>query len=187
MKKEKIFSKPLIIFALLSMIVCLASCRETDTPAAEYDDHTEYAGIWQSEPGDDRAFVFNEDGTYQLYSVKPGASPKLEEQGTFKVRGSRLNLAKDSDGEGFAITDQLSISSSGKLVTNYADFERISDDTDPAFLETLTTIIVPLEEYIGEWENDTVYAQLTISETGYKLNEVESISSALILLAGIAL
>jgi len=159
------------------MIFCLASCGEKDSPVIEYGDHTEYAGIWHSEPGDDRAFVFNEDGTYQIYSVEPGGLPELTEQGIFRVRGSTLYLAEDSDGESFAITGQLSILASGKLNLNYADFERISDNTDPALLEELTTMIVPLETYMGEWENDTVYVQLTIDEAGYNLNEVESVSS----------
>ena len=172
-----IIRKPIIFLISLCMVFCLASCGEKDSPAVEYGDHTEYAGIWHSEPGDDRAFVLGEDGTYQMYSVKPGKSPELAEQGIFKVRGSTLYLAQDSDGESFDITGQLTIFANGKLSLNYTDFERISGDTDPALLEELTAMIVPLESYMGEWENDTVYVQLTIDEAGYNLNEVESVSS----------
>jgi len=172
-----IIRKSAIFLISLCMIFCLVSCGEKDSPVVEYGDHTEYAGIWHSEPGDDRAFVFNEDETYQMYSVKPAESPKLTEQGLFKVRGSTLYLAEDSDGESFAITGQLSILANGKLSLNYTDFERISDDTDLALLEELTAMTVPLEKYMGEWENDTVYVQLTIDASEYKLNEVESVSS----------
>ena len=169
--------KPAVFLGLLCLIFCLASCGEKDHPVVEYGDHTEYVGIWQSEPGDDRAFVFNEDGTYRMHSIKPGEPPELTEQGMFRVWGSTLDLAEDGDGESFVITGQLTIFASGKLGLNYTDFERISNDTDPALVEELTVMIVPLETYMGEWENDTVYVQLTIDEAGYNLNEVESVSS----------
>jgi len=177
-RANKLLKKMTVFTISLCLIFCLAACGEQDEPVVvDYDDHTEYAGIWHSEPGDDRAFVFNEDGTYQMYSVKPGGFPELTEQGIFKVRGSTLYLAENSDGESFDITGQLTIFANGKLSLNHADFERISDDTDIALLEELTTMIVPLETYMGEWENDTVYVQLTVDEAGYNLNEVESVSS----------
>ncbi|MCL2488978.1 MAG: hypothetical protein FWE80_09875, partial [Oscillospiraceae bacterium] len=94
----RIIQRPLILLISLSMIFCLACCGEPDGPTAEYGDHTEYAGIWYSEPGDDRAFVFHEDGTYQMYTVKPGGTPELAEQGIFKRWTNVLHLAEDSDG-----------------------------------------------------------------------------------------
>lgn len=168
-KKLRNFS---VFLLMTAMLFSLASCGKEEADIETVDgDPAEYAGIWYSAPGDDRAFVFHADGQYELYSVKIGNTPDMMEQGVFKPGDSIINLSEGGTVEDFAISGQVFIYSTDSISFGSIYFTKITENTDFASLETLTEIEVPMDKYLGDWENDTIVARLTISETEYELTE----------------
>jgi len=173
--------KKILAALLMSLIIILTFTACDDSGDydydAEYGDPAEFAGTWYSNAVDGRAFIFYEDGRYELYSIDMGESPIKTESGYFKPRGYRINLSDNGDEANFAISGQINIWDNGTLSFGNVEFSRLSGEPNAAMLPELSVMTVPLESYLGEWENDSNFAKITITETEYEINDSGSFGS----------
>lgn len=167
--------KVLLLSLTLLFVLALTACDKDDDYEITYEVPAEYAGVWYSGALDNRAFVFYEDGRYSLFSVELGSTPQITQQGDYRAEGGRFLLGYIS-GDSFFIEDQPSILADGNLHWG-AYFDRISSVPDEGLLDSLTVMLVPLETYLGEWENDSGFTRLSITETEYLITNQGSVSS----------
>lgn len=178
MRKTKIFA----LIVILLCALCITGCdRSDDDTEDEYGDPARYAGVYYSGTVDGRVFFLYKDGRYETYSVPLGESPQMTGSGVFKPRDSagRINFGY-IDGEGdFVIENQLGLYSN-YISEGSVDFIKLTDEINIAILDELATMTVPLTAYIGEWENDSLFSWITISETEYLITTPGSFSSGYI-------
>jgi len=169
--------KLLLILLSIAVVFCFSACNDESTDMPDYGDPAEYAGVYYSGSVDGRALFLYVDGRYEWYNVPVGGSPEQAGAGLFKTRGGRILFGSSDDEYDFIINNQLSLSE-GKISEGSIDFNKVSDELDKALLDEFTEIDVPLESYLGEWENDTVYGlKLTLTQDEYTLDSEDRILS----------
>ncbi|MFA9379310.1 MAG: hypothetical protein ACERKZ_21575 [Lachnotalea sp.] len=167
MKKKKGMLRILIITPVL--IVTMTSCEKTEiSTSVELEDPTNYVGIWKNDNGYDRSYVLYGDESYELYSIIIGAEPALLEVGIFQCRNDIINLDENGNTEDeFAISNQLTVMSDSTLMDDYGSYIKLTDDPEYGVLEGLTDINYSIDDYIGEWYNETVKVYMIIKSDNY--------------------
>ncbi len=158
----------MLLISLL-LILCLAACgKKNETINVEYDNSAEYAGVYYSGVSDGRALFLYEDGRYEWYSVPVGGTPQPSGDGIFKSRQGMLLFGSQNDAGDFVIEGQLP-SYPGMVIEGVIQFLKQPGEPDTAILEKFTAMPVPMETYLGEWENNSLFGWLTITEADYML------------------
>lgn len=163
MRKTKIFA----LIVILLCALCITACDRPDEHTEDgYGDPAEYAGVYYSGAVDGRVFFLYEDGSYETYSVPIDELPQMAESGVFKPWESvgRINFGYIDDEDNFVIDNQLSLYDD-YISEGTVDFIKLADEINIAILDELTTMTVPLTAYIGEWENNSHFSWITISQT----------------------
>ena len=170
----------MICVCLLLAALSLAACGETvyfpdAVDAVEYTEEDyllleKYAGSYYSGVYDARVYFLYESGQYELLGVQPGGDGNtlFIAEGYYKPWESEgmIDFGYMRDGE-FVVRDSLYLSPDG-ISDGNCDFIKLTDVE--GYFETidkLTDMIVPFEAYIGEWESDSHFARITISDTQY--------------------
>lgn len=172
------------IIALVTAVFTLASCSD-ETTAITYVTPVGLTGVWYTQPGEDLAFIFYEDGRYELYSVVVGEDSSLKESGLYgcspdddskAAQGLSSRIVLGGGAESYesipisgmfyfiqdAAIDELSYDSHA--------FHRLLSEPDGSLPARLTEMLVPWDAYIGIWKNDTAEKQtLTITKEWYQL------------------
>lgn len=165
----------LLVFLLL--MLCLSACgNKNQTMNTEYDNPADYAGVYYSGISDGRALILYDDGRYEWYSVPVGGTPQPSGDGVFKPRQGMINFGfLDSEGN-FVIDNQLP-SYTDMVREGVVEFVKQQAEPDTVILEEFTAMPVSMETYLGEWENDSLFGWLTITEADYTLTYPLAFSS----------
>ena len=168
--------KLLLILISISVLFGFSACNDESTDMPDYGDPADYAGVYYSDSLDGRALFLYEDGRYEWYRVPIGGSPETAGDGIFKPCGGRIDFGYLGDNDEFIINNQLLLSE-GQVREGSIYFNKVSDELDKMLLDEFVIIDVPLESYLGEWENDTVYGlKLTLAEEEYTLDREDGVS-----------
>ena len=169
-------------FFMMVSISCLGfillAC-EKEQAAVTYVTPTEYVGVWYTSLGDNRGFIFHPDGKFEVYSVKPGEELKIIQTGMYghdKEGGGRINLSESATGyDYFPISSQIwKMESNDELIYENTTLHRMNSTEDKDTFYSLAENEVPLEKFIGKWENDTIYEiELEIIDEKYTLKTGE--------------
>lgn len=167
-----------LILALALCITAFAGCGndETGSDITRTDLYaSEYEGIWVCEEIDAAivlsAYGDNTYGEWERYVIAVGQEPVHTSGGLFVTDGpSYIHFGDGTDRDDFEALDEYtdihSPDSTTIVVLGY-DFTKHTDDPDPAYLDELTMPMADAADYVGEWESDTVYVKLNISEDGF--------------------
>lgn len=185
-----------------SMIICacfllvalfLTACGEMVNYADAVDavEYTEedyllfekYAGSYYSGVDDARVYFLYESGKYELLGVQSGGDGDalFIAEGYFKPLESEgmIDFGYMQDGE-FIVRDSLYLYPDGISEGN-CDFIKLTDAE--GFFDTiakLTDMTVPFVAYIGEWESESQFTRITISEERYMIATGGSFSGGII-------
>lgn len=177
------WGKSLLRIVALAAALMLTACEE-ESPTPAYVPATGLAGVWYTQPGDDLAFLFYEDGRYELYTVEVGEEVGLKESGLYGCAAddnqatqgltSRIVLGEGADDyQDLPISGTFYFLQDGTAETlsyDGRDYHRLRPEPDYDLLAGLAEMPVPWDAYLGVWENDTVQGQqLTITKETYQL------------------
>lgn len=172
---QKIYIR--LLMAVLLCTLCLTACDSSEDYAeAEYGDPVEYAGVYYSGAFDGRALFLYQDGRYEWYSVPVGGAPQIAGTGVFKTRDGAIIFGYLDDKGDFVIDNQLWLDTD-RVIEGSIDFNKQTDEINASLLDEFTAMPVPMEAYIGQWENDSLFGWITISKTEYLITYPSSYSS----------
>jgi len=165
MMKSKLLTSILIIFCAL----CLTACKDLNEEI-KLGNPVDYAGVYYSGAIDgihEQALFLYQDGTYKRYSVPIDETPEMTESGYFQVleEDGQIDLGYLNDENNFVRDTYFYLSSEGLIMTGL-ELIKLPEAVTP---EELTTMAVPFDLYIGEWENDSRFAWITITEDQYNI------------------
>lgn len=175
MKINKRTRRLLMVASVAYLFFSLSACGKKEVNLI-YVTPLECVGEWYSSPGDDRGFLFHENGQFELYRVKPGEIPIIIETGMYGYESKGdfgiVNLSDSAtEYKNFPISGQIwRTENEDELIYEDMHFYRLKETDENEVFMSLKVAEVPMEKFIGNWENDTIFGiDLEIADDTYTL------------------